>query len=68
MRFPAHSFVIFISGRKGGSNEVSQTVTSGIVAVAMDWDYYFSKFVLEEMKSNLQGNKKDLFLMYPRLI
>nr|KAJ0210418.1 hypothetical protein LSAT_V11C400178800 [Lactuca sativa] len=57
-----------IFGIKGGSDEISQTVTSAIVALAMDWDYNFSKFIFEEMKSNLLGKKKDLFLMYPRLL
>ena len=34
----------------------------------MDWDYNFSKFVFEEMKSNLVGKKKGLFLMFPRFL
>ncbi|CAI9285741.1 unnamed protein product [Lactuca saligna] len=63
-RFLTHSFVICISRRKGGFDEISQTVTSAIFALVMNWDYNFSKFVFEEMKSNLQGKKKDLFLMY----
>ncbi|CAI9271696.1 unnamed protein product [Lactuca saligna] len=42
-RFLVHSFVSFIYGRKGGSDEISKIVTSSIVALAMDWDYNFSK-------------------------
>ncbi|CAI9303329.1 unnamed protein product [Lactuca saligna] len=65
-RLLAHYFVIFISRRKGGSDEISQTTTLAIVALAMDWDYNFSRFLFEEMKSSLHGKKKDLFLMYPK--
>nr|KAJ0228344.1 hypothetical protein LSAT_V11C100030670 [Lactuca sativa] len=67
-RFLAHSFVIFISRRKGGSGKISKIVTSSIIVLAMDWDYNFTKFIYEEMKSNLMGKKKDLFLMYPRFL
>lgn len=67
-RFLAHTFVSCISGRKGGSDEISQTATSAFAALAMDWDYNFSRYVFEEMQSNLQQKKKDLFLMYPRFL
>jgi len=67
-RLLAHTFVRFISGRKGVSVEISQIVSSAIVTVVMDCDYNFSKFVFGEMQSNLWGNKKDVFLMYPRFL
>ena len=34
----------------------------------MDWEFNFSKYVFEEMKSNILGKKKDLFVMYPRFL
>ncbi|CAI9284378.1 unnamed protein product [Lactuca saligna] len=34
----------------------------------MDLDFNFSKFVFNEMKSNLEWKKKDVFLMYPRFL
>ncbi|CAI9263666.1 unnamed protein product [Lactuca saligna] len=67
-RFLAHYFIICISGRKSGFDEISQTATSAIVALSMNWDYNFSKFVFEEMNRNHQGKKKDQFLMYPRFL
>ena len=41
---------------------------SGVVALAMDWDYNYSKYVFEEMLGNLKGVKKNLLMMYPRFI
>ena len=38
------------------------------MAHTVDWEYNFSKFVFEEMKSNIEYKKKDLFLMYPRFL
>ncbi|CAI9297479.1 unnamed protein product [Lactuca saligna] len=64
----SHSFVICISERNGGSDEISLTMTSTIVALAMDSDYNISKFIFKEKKINLLGKKKDLFLMYPRFL
>ncbi|CAI9302404.1 unnamed protein product [Lactuca saligna] len=49
-RLLAHYFVICISGRKGGSDEISQTATSAIVTLATDWDYNFSRVVFKEIK------------------
>ncbi|KAI3739302.1 hypothetical protein L2E82_29705 [Cichorium intybus] len=54
--------------KKGGSDEISQTATSAIVALAMNWDYNYSRYVFEEMLSSFQQKKKNLFLMYPRLL
>ncbi|KAL8261105.1 hypothetical protein R6Q59_025154 [Mikania micrantha] len=32
----------------------------------MDWDFNWSRLVFDEIKKNLKGVKKELFLMYPR--
>ncbi|KAL8211353.1 hypothetical protein R6Q57_005790 [Mikania cordata] len=34
----------------------------------MDWDFNWSTLVFEEMKKNLKGVKKEIFLMYPRFV
>lgn len=67
-RFLAHSFVICISGRKAGAYEISLLNTGAIAALVMDLDFSFSRFVLNEMKNNLQGKRKDKILMYPRFL
>lgn len=67
-RFLAHSFVICISGRKGGADEISLSYIGAIIALIMDFDFNFSKLILNETKSNIQWKKNDIFLMYPRFL
>ncbi|KAL8209602.1 hypothetical protein R6Q57_006334 [Mikania cordata] len=55
-----------ISGNKGGTDVLGVELTSGIVALTMDWDFNWSRLVFEEMKKNLRGMKKEIFQMYPR--
>ena len=63
-----HVFVSCFSGRKGGLDGIPQKDSSAIVTLTMDWDYNFSKYIFEEMKSNLTGQKKDVYAMYPRFL
>lgn len=67
-RFLAHSFVICISGRKTSVDDISLLNTGAIVALIMDLEFNFSRYVLNELKNNLQGKRKDKFLMYPRFL
>ncbi|CAI9264259.1 unnamed protein product [Lactuca saligna] len=67
-RFLAHSFVICISGGKTSADEISLLNIGAIAVLVMDLKFNFSRFVLNEMKNNLQGKRKDNFLMYPRFL
>lgn len=67
-RFLIHTFFTCVSGRKGGSDEISHIQMSAVTALIMDWHYNYSKFVFHEMMSNLKGKKKEMFLMYPRFL
>ncbi|CAI9270473.1 unnamed protein product [Lactuca saligna] len=67
-RFIAHKFVICISGGKGGADEISQSSTGSIISLIMYLNFNFSRFVLNEMTSNLQWKKKVVFMMYPRFL
>ena len=67
-RFLSHVFVNCISGRKGGSDEISSRNTQAIVALAAGIDFNFSRFILEEMVTNANKKSKDQFLLYPRFI
>ena len=67
-RLLAHIFMHCVSGRKGGFDEISHSISCAIVALVMDWDFNFSKYVFDEMKGNLGAKKKAVFLMYPRFI
>lgn len=64
----AHVFVNCVSGRKGGSDEISSRNTQAIVALAAGINFNFSRFILEEMVTNLNKKAKDQFLLYPRFI
>ncbi|CAI9277858.1 unnamed protein product [Lactuca saligna] len=66
--FLSQSFVICISGRKAGPDEISLLNTDTISALFMDLDFNFSRLVLNEMKNNLQGKRKGKNLMYPRFL
>lgn len=67
-RFLAHTFIMCISGRSTGSDEISKKTATAIVALAMEWDYNFSRFVLEEMQSNLGKKRKKSLVLYPRFL
>ncbi|KAL7602938.1 hypothetical protein Lser_V15G19704 [Lactuca serriola] len=67
-RFLAHVFVNCISGRKGGADEISSRNIQAIIALAAGIDFNFSRFILEEMVTNLKKKAKDQFLLYPRFI
>ena len=61
-RFLVHTYVSCMSGRKGGTDEASFAATCGFVALTMDWEFNYSRFIFEEMLGNISGKKKDLFL------
>ena len=44
-RFLPHTFVICISGRKGGADEISQSATSAIIGLIMDLVFNFSRLL-----------------------
>ncbi|KAL8256366.1 hypothetical protein R6Q59_031433 [Mikania micrantha] len=67
-RLLAHMVQMEISGNKGGTDVLGAELTSGIAALTMDWDFNWSRLVFEEMKKNLKGVKKEIFLMYPRFV
>ncbi|XP_076902463.1 uncharacterized protein LOC143557232 [Bidens hawaiensis] len=67
-RYLLHTFFTCISGRKGGLDEISHTQMSAVAALIMGWNYNYSKFIFNEMMSNLRAKKKEMFLMYPRFL
>ncbi|CAI9293663.1 unnamed protein product [Lactuca saligna] len=64
----AHVFVSCISGRRSGANEISLANSGAIVALAVGFEFNFSKFIMNEMILNLEGIKRDKFCMYPRFL
>ncbi|CAI9294034.1 unnamed protein product [Lactuca saligna] len=53
---------------RSGANEISSANTGGITTLASGIEFNFSKFILHELVLNLEGNKRDKFLMYPRFL
>ncbi|KAL8228644.1 hypothetical protein R6Q59_000551 [Mikania micrantha] len=67
-RYIAHVFMVYMSGNKGTFHMLNKEQSSAFVTLAMNWGYNFSKFILNEMKSNLKGSKSKRFMMYPRFL
>ncbi|CAI9281841.1 unnamed protein product [Lactuca saligna] len=67
-KYLAHVFVSCISGRRSSANEISLVNIGAITALASGIEFNFSKFILHELVLNIEGNKLDIFLMYPRFL
>ncbi|KAL8213971.1 hypothetical protein R6Q57_003420 [Mikania cordata] len=67
-RYIAHVFMVCMSGNKGTFDMLNKKKSFAFVALAMNWEYNFSKFILNEMKGNLKGSKYERFMMYPRFL
>ncbi|MFS7947259.1 hypothetical protein Hanom_Chr06g00546091 [Helianthus anomalus] len=63
-----HLFLLCISENKGGLNQLNQIHSSAFMSLIEDWDYDYSAFVFDNMKKNLEGARKEMFLMNPRFI
>ncbi|CAI9279905.1 unnamed protein product [Lactuca saligna] len=64
----AYVFLSCISGRRSGANEISSANTEAITTLAAGIEFNFSKFIMNELVLNLEGNKRDKILMYPRFL
>ncbi|KAL8260139.1 hypothetical protein R6Q59_028092 [Mikania micrantha] len=60
-RLSAHMIRMGISGNIGSTYVLGAELTSGIVALTMDWDFNCSKLIFEEIKKILKGVKKEIF-------
>ncbi|KAL8226806.1 hypothetical protein R6Q57_016638 [Mikania cordata] len=67
-RLLAHVLQMCIGGNKGGTYVLNKELSWALVALTLGWRYNFSKMIFEEMKNNLKGLKKGIFMMYPRFI
>ncbi|KAM0061106.1 hypothetical protein Hdeb2414_s0004g00132031 [Helianthus debilis subsp. tardiflorus] len=52
----------------GGTDQLNRTQTAALVCVITNESFNYSKYVLEAMKRNVLGARKDKFLMYPRFL
>ncbi|KAJ0637008.1 hypothetical protein HanOQP8_Chr17g0668741 [Helianthus annuus] len=56
------------SPRTGGTDQLNSTQAAALVCVITNESFNYSKYVLEAMKRNVLGVRKDKFLMYPRFL
>lgn len=66
--FLVYVFVSCISGRRVGVDEVSLLNTGALAGLATGLDLYFLRFILNEVVGNVEGKRKDKFLMFPRFL
>ncbi|KAL8228412.1 hypothetical protein R6Q57_015996 [Mikania cordata] len=66
-RYIAHVFMVCMSGNKT-FDMLNKDQASAFVSLAMNWNFNYSKYILEEMKGNLKGKKAEIFMMYPRFL
>ncbi|KAF5811715.1 putative Longin domain-containing protein [Helianthus annuus] len=67
-RLLVHVLLFCLSENKGGLDQLNQIQASAMVALVNNWDYNFSAFVFDNMKSMLENPKKKIFMLYPRFI
>ncbi|CAI9285716.1 unnamed protein product [Lactuca saligna] len=67
-KYLAHVLVSCISGRRSGANEISSANTRAITTLAAGIEFNFSMFIMNELVLNLEENKRDKILMYPRFL
>ena len=58
----------YISGRKSGADEISLLNTGAIVTLAAVLEFNFYKYIVDELIGNVEGKKREKFLMYPRFL
>ncbi|KAJ0870678.1 hypothetical protein HanRHA438_Chr11g0503141 [Helianthus annuus] len=67
-RLLLHMFLLCISENRGGTDQLNSTQATALVCVITNEPFNYSKYVLEAMKRNVLGVRKDKFLMYPRFL
>ncbi|MFS7994584.1 hypothetical protein Hanom_Chr12g01107751 [Helianthus anomalus] len=67
-RLLLHMFLLCISENRGGTDQLNSTQAAALVCVITNEPFNYSKYVLEAMKRNVLGVRKDKFLMYPRFL
>ncbi|KAL8237658.1 hypothetical protein R6Q59_018739 [Mikania micrantha] len=54
-----------LSGRKGGYDVLNQTLSSCLVALALGFDFNYSRIIFLDMHANIKGKRKERFLAFP---
>ncbi|KAL9999536.1 hypothetical protein Hdeb2414_s0474g00901251 [Helianthus debilis subsp. tardiflorus] len=65
-RLLLHMFLLCMTENRGGIDQLNTTQTAALICVITNEPFNYSRYVLEAMKRNAIGLRKDKFLMYPR--
>ncbi|KAM0052321.1 hypothetical protein Hdeb2414_s0007g00246901 [Helianthus debilis subsp. tardiflorus] len=61
-------FLLCMTENRGGIDQLNTTQTAALICVITNEPFNYSRYVLEAMKRNAIGLRKDKFLMYPRFV
>ncbi|KAJ0878136.1 hypothetical protein HanRHA438_Chr10g0436301 [Helianthus annuus] len=67
-RLLLHMFLLCMTENRGGTDQLNTTQTAALICVITNEPFNYSRYVLEAMKRNAIGLRKDKFLMYPRFV
>ncbi|KAJ0716879.1 hypothetical protein HanPI659440_Chr13g0517531 [Helianthus annuus] len=67
-RLLLHMFLLCMTENRGGIDQLNTTQTAALICVITNEPFNYSKYILEAMKRNAIGLRKDKFLMYPRFV
>ncbi|KAJ0616837.1 hypothetical protein HanIR_Chr02g0094941 [Helianthus annuus] len=67
-RLLLHMFLVCMTENRGGIDQLNTTQSAALICVITNEPFNYSRYILEVMKRNAIGLRKDKFLMYPRFV
>ncbi|MFS8007224.1 hypothetical protein Hanom_Chr14g01258461 [Helianthus anomalus] len=67
-RLLLHMFILCMTENRGGTDQLNSTQAAALACVITNEPFNYSKYILEAVKRNVLGVRKDKFLMYPRFL
>ncbi|KAJ0958118.1 hypothetical protein HanPSC8_Chr01g0035431 [Helianthus annuus] len=67
-RLLLHMFLLCMTENRGGIDQLNITQSAALMFVITNEPFNYSRYILEAMKRNAIGLRKDKFLMYPRFV
>ncbi|KAF5818050.1 hypothetical protein HanXRQr2_Chr02g0060301 [Helianthus annuus] len=67
-RLLLHMFLLCMTENRGGIDQLNITQSAALICVITNEPFNYSRYILEAMKRNAIGLRKDKFLMYPRFV
>ncbi|MFS7981474.1 hypothetical protein Hanom_Chr10g00951391 [Helianthus anomalus] len=67
-RLLLHMFLVCMTDNRGGIDQLNTTQSAALICVITNEPFNYSRYILEAMKRNAIGLRKDKFLMYPRFV